>query len=67
MRKTPLRPHPLQQSIDSFHKSPLYECRQQLRVENGRLKKIGRNRLVFKEHPTPLAYPFAYPLKDKEN
>lgn len=63
MRRTPLKTHPLQQSIDFFHKSPLYECKQQIRAEEGRLKKIGRNRLVFKEHP--IALPNS--LKDKEN
>lgn len=63
MRKTPLKAHPLQQSIDSFHKSPLYECKQQVKAEEGRLKKIGRNRLIFKENPNVLPNP----LKDKEN
>jgi hypothetical protein len=48
MRRTPLKTHPLQESIESFHRSPVYECRQQLRGEEGKLRKIGRNRLVFK-------------------
>jgi hypothetical protein len=34
-----------------------------LRGEEGRLKKIGRNRLIFKE----TALPAVTPLRDKEN
>lgn len=34
-----------------------------MRGEEGRLKKIGRNRLIFKETPLPAVTP----LRDKEN
>jgi hypothetical protein len=41
----------------------VFECKKQLRGEEGRLKKIGRNKLVFKEAPLPVINP----IKNKEN
>lgn len=54
MRKTPQKVRALQECIDAFHRSPAYECRVQLKGEENRLKKIGRNRLIFKEPSLPV-------------
>jgi hypothetical protein len=48
MKKTHVKTYLHQQYIDMFHLGPLCESKMIVKNEDNKLKKIGRNRLVFK-------------------
>lgn len=55
MKKNQARISTLQERIDAFQMTPIGECKVMQKNQQNKLKKIGRNKLVFKENVCPAA------------